>query len=998
VQVISPEVIVTFDVCDLSGLESEVESSALEQLALEAACSDNEPDAAPLNALLVTFSPHDHHLWLNLPSMTADTHSLNNMARELMRCYESCAKATALPDEPLDYLQFSEWQNELLLDVDQAANGRAYWQQFGSKAEIDQLRFRQVNRFQPAVVEVSFTADEVAQIEAYGAAHSTGACAVWLGCWQALLWSTTGARQVVLGYVAEGRRYEEMSDGLGLYAKWLPVAVDVDQERGLHEIVGDASDAMSAAAEQQDYFVLEGGTEESRSFVIGYEYEERWEGAETVGVHFNVREQRVELEPYELKLHCVKQDGRVRAELRYDPEVYEEAEVRKLAGRYERVVRHLIANGAVKLREIAWLSEAERAEIVQQSRGEEQDWGECDVVQLFEAEVRRAGTAIAVICGDEQVSYEELNRRANQLAHYLRELGVGPEVKVGLLLPRSVATVVAVLGVLKAGAAYLPLELQAPLPRLAYILEDAQVPLLLTAETLQEGVPAHWGQTIYLDRDWEQISQRSEANPAAEGGADKLAYMIYTSGSSGRPKGALITRRGLGNYLSWALHNYPLSEGCGSPVHTPLSFDLTVTSLFTPLLSGKTVYLLHEGTGADALVEALQGAETYSLVKLTPSHLEVLRQQLTAAQAARCSRALVIGGEALYEEQVRWWREQAGAVRLFNEYGPTETVVGCCVAEVGRGAARVNGVVSIGRPISNTQMYVLDERLEVLPVGLVGELYIGGAGVCGGYWERAELTAERYLPDPFSARGGARLYRTGDAGRYGREGQVEYVGRLDEQVKVRGYRVELGEIEAELRAQGAVREAAVLLREDQPGSKRLVGYVVAEAGAKVSVNELRQSLQERLPEYMVPTAFVMVEELPLTVNGKVDRRALPAPDSQRPQLEKVYVGPRNEREEKLAGIWSQVLGVEKVGVHDNFFELGGDSIIIIKIIGKMTQIGYEATPKQIHDHPTIAALANVVSMVEASSAEQEEVFEPAPLVNLNDEKLNQLLAEVEFYA
>jgi non-ribosomal peptide synthetase component F len=344
---------------------------------------------------------------------------------------------------------------------------------------------------------------------------------------------------------------------------------------------------------------------------------------------------------------------------------------------------------------------------------------------------------------------------------------------------------------------------------------------------------------------------------------------------------------------------------------------------------------------------------------------------------------LVIGGEALYEEQVRWWREQAGAVRLFNEYGPTETVVGCCVAEV-------EGVVSIGRPIGNTQLYVLDERMEVLPVGLVGEIYIGGAGVCGGYWERAELTAERYLPDPFSA-SGARLYRTGDTGRYQRDGQVEYVGRLDEQVKVRGYRVELGEIEAELREQGTVREAVVILREDQAGSKRLVAYVVAEA--KTSVSELRQSLQERLPEYMIPSAFVMLEEMPLTVNGKVDRRALPAPDSSRPKLEKVYVAPRNEREEKLAGIWSQVLGLEQVGVHDNFFELGGDSIIIIKIIGKMTQIGFEVTAKQIHDHPTVAELASAVS-----ESEPEEVFDSVPLVDLSDEKLNQLLEEVEFYA
>src|SRR6185369_9521738 len=763
--------------------------------------------------------------------------------------------------------------------------------------------------------------------------------------------------------------------------------VEVEEARGLHEIIKDASDAVHAAEEQQDYFIAG----QNRFFAIGFEYEERWDGAEAVGVHFNVHTQQVEQEPYELKLHCVKQNGQVRVELRYDPEVYGAAEVRKLAGRYQRVIQALIGNAAVKLRDISWLSEGEREEVVLQSRGEVKAWGGSDVVELFEAQVSRVGSATAVVSEGEQISYEDLNRRANQLAHYLTEMGVGPEVKVGLLLRRSVAMVVGVLGVLKTGAAYLPLDIQAPLSRLAYMLEDAQVPFLITEENLPEGVPAHWGQTIYLDSDWEQISQQSEANPAVSVSAENLAYMIYTSGSSGRPKGALITRGGLSNYLSWALSTYPVSAGNGSAVHTPLSFDLTVTSLFTPLLSGKTVHLLREAAGAEALVEALQSGASYSLVKLTPSHLEVLRQQLTAEQAARCSHALVIGGEALYEEQVRWWREQAGAMRLYNEYGPTETVVGCCVAEVANEGN--GGVVSIGRPISNTQMYVLDERMEVVPMGLVGEIYIGGAGVGGGYWERAELTAERYLPNPFSERGGERLYRSGDAGRYQRDGQVEYVGRLDEQVKVRGYRVELGEIEAELRAQGTVREAVVTLREDQAGSKRLVAYVVAEAESKVSVSELRESLQERLPEYMIPAAFVVLEELPLTVNGKVDRRALPAPDSQRPELEKVYVAPRNQREAKLAGIWSQVLGVDQVGIHDNFFELGGDSIIIIKIIGKMTQIGFDVTPKQIHDHPTIATLASVVT-----EQENREVFGPVPLTPIQHWFFEQGLTEPQHFS
>jgi amino acid adenylation domain-containing protein len=470
-----------------------------------------------------------------------------------------------------------------------------------------------------------------------------------------------------------------------------------------------------------------------------------------------------------------------------------------------------------------------------------------------------------------------------------------------------------------------------------------------------------------------------------------LAYVIYTSGSTGRPKGTLITHGGLHNYLCWALQTYPVAEGTGAPVHSPLSFDLTVTSLFTPLLSGKRVRLVPEEAGVDGLVEALQSGERFSLVKLTPAHLEVLAQQLSSgAEVGQCSCALVIGGEALLTEQIRFWAEQASGVRLYNEYGPTETVVGCCVYEVGTSSEGLR--VPIGRAIGNTRLYILDARQELVPAGVVGELYISGAGVARGYHERAELTAERFVPDPYSGVSGARMYRSGDLAQHLGTGEIEYVGRVDEQVKVRGYRVELGEIEAVIGEQAGVREAVVVQRDDEAGGKRLVAYVVSEGEFKSS--EMREQLQQQLPEYMVPAVFVRLDEMPLTRNGKVDRKALPAPDESRPEIEEEYVAPRNETETVLAAIWSEVLGVDQVGVHDNFFELGGHSLLATQVISRVRDtFRVELLLRNLFDATTVAQLALVIDEQLAKPPVIE--INSVPMTSESSVDVDALLAELE---
>ncbi|MCL5958373.1 MAG: amino acid adenylation domain-containing protein, partial [Chloroflexi bacterium] len=593
-----------------------------------------------------------------------------------------------------------------------------------------------------------------------------------------------------------------------------------------------------------------------------------------------------------------------------------------------------------------------------------------------------------------------LNGRANQLAHFLRELGAGPEALVAICVRRSLDMAVGLLGILKAGAAYLPLDPTYPRERLAFMLADANPTMLLTQTALSQRLPRHHARVIQLDADWQAIAQHSQANPRSGVNSDNLAYVLYTSGSTGKPKGTLVPHRGLTNYLSWCQRAYPLTEGDGSLVQSSISFDLTITSFFAPLLAGRTVRLLPEEADVETLARGLAERSNLSLVKITPAHLQLLGQQLSRDEAADRTRAFIIGGENLLLEHIDFWQRHAPDTALVNEYGPTETVVGCCVYRIPRGTHQA-GIIPIGRAITNVQLYLLDRHLQPVPIGVPGELYIGGDGVARGYLNRPELTEEKFIPDPFSRDPvGARhavpqqravplLYRTGDLARYLPDGNLECLGRTDQQVKIRGFRVELGEIEAALTQHPGVEDGVVLAREDNVGDKRLVAYLVPQNGAAgkdsavekaaPSVDELRSFLRDTLPDYMIPSVFVVLEALPLTPNGKIDRQALPAPDGARPELDHAFVAPRNPAEQALAGIWARLLGVDRVGVHDNFFALGGDSILSIQVVARAKQAGVHLMPRHIFQHPTIAELAEVSTATRQVEAEQGTVTGPVPL-------------------
>ncbi|HEY1374737.1 MAG TPA: amino acid adenylation domain-containing protein [Candidatus Binatia bacterium] len=576
--------------------------------------------------------------------------------------------------------------------------------------------------------------------------------------------------------------------------------------------------------------------------------------------------------------------------------------------------------------------------------------------ELFAEQAERTPEAEAVVYRDQRLTYRELNRRANQVAHFLRASGVGPETLVGICMERAPEMMVALFGILKAGGAYLPLDASYPADRLTYMMDDAKAPVVLTQQRLREKISTS-AEIVAIDEQWPEIAKQSTERVDSGVKQENLAYVIYTSGSTGKPKGVMIHHRGLVNYLSWASRFYRMWEGAGSLVHSPIGFDLTITTVFGPLMVGQRVTLLPEGLGLDELASALRSQKDYSVVKITPTHLEALAHMLPANELAGRVRVLVIGGEMLRWEHIERWRRHAPATRLINEYGPTETVVGCCIYEARDRVAA--GSVPIGVAIDNMQMHVLDADLRPVEPGSTGEIYIGGAGVARGYLNQPETTAAKFVSVALDGVD-SRLYKTGDLAHALPDGNLEYLGRTDHQVKIRGYRIELGEIEVALARHPTVRDCAVLAREDG-GDKRLVAYIVGRDNHGPAADELRGFLLERLPAYMVPAAFVTLPEFPLTVNGKVDRDALPAPDDRVAAGERPFRAPSETLEIQLAGIWEEVLNVRPIGATDNFFEIGGDSLKAVVLTAKIEEVrGRHIPPALLMEENTIEKLARAI--------------------------------------
>ncbi|RPI94873.1 MAG: amino acid adenylation domain-containing protein, partial [Chloroflexi bacterium] len=552
-----------------------------------------------------------------------------------------------------------------------------------------------------------------------------------------------------------------------------------------------------------------------------------------------------------------------------------------------------------------------------------------------------------------------LNARANQLAHYLRKQGVGPEVLVGICMERSLEMIVGLLGILKAGGAYVPLDPDYPAERLAFMLDDSRASMLLTQTRLVTELPVLAIQVVSLDTTWETVALGSQMNVRSAVHADNPAYVIYTSGSTGKAKGVTVAHSSMVNYLYWVNESLLQGTACKIPALTKPTFDASLKQLFTPLLRGDAVWLVSEEVVAQpSILLHLLDAQAVEAINCVPSLWQAMLNTLQFEQTTQWGKHLkflLIGGESLDVDLVRKTREILPHLQIRNLYGPTEATANASEAKI-----TATEAITIGRPIANTHIYLLDPSLNLVSVGVTGEIYIGGAGLARGYLKRPDLTAEKFIPNPFSNVPGARMYKTGDLARWLPDGNIKFLGRSDYQVKIRGFRIELGEIEATLAALPEVHEAVALAREDTPGDKRLVAYVVPQPEQAIMVAELRSALQASLPDYMLPSAFVFLEQLPLTPSGKVDRKALPAPDTTRSEVG--YVGPRTQTEEILARIWAEVLKLDKVGIHDNFFELGGHSLLAVHLMTRVQQTFQRQIPlSRLFQSSTLAQFAALIA-------------------------------------
>jgi amino acid adenylation domain-containing protein len=618
---------------------------------------------------------------------------------------------------------------------------------------------------------------------------------------------------------------------------------------------------------------------------------------------------------------------RIFGPITYNPDLFDDSAITRMVGNWKTLLTGAAAEPGKHVAELPVLTDAEQDQIVV-------EWNDTRVNYpkdlclhaLFEAQVERTPDATAVVCEEERLSYRELNARANQLAHHLRKLGVGAEVLVGICMERSVEMMVALLGILKAGGAYVPLDPAYPEERLAFMIKDSGLQVLITHEPFRSTLTDQVEKLVRMDKDWPVISQEGRENLASEIEPENLAYVIYTSGSTGRPKGVQICHRSLVNLLTSMRARPGLTEEDSLLAVTTISFDIAALELYLPLMVGaRCVLASRESSGDGQRLWKMLDDYEITVMQATPSTWKLLLQ---SGWPGKADLKILCGGEAMPRELAEQLISRACSV--WNMYGPTETTVWSSLHRVTSSA----GLIPIGRPIGNTQMYLLDRNMQPVPVGVIGELYIGGDGLARGYRNRAELNAEKFIPNPFGCEPGARLYKTGDVARCRADGNIECLWRIDNQVKVRGFRIELGEIESVLREHPAIRDVCVIVREDRPGDPRLVAYVVPAKEQLFSVKDLLSFVKEKLPSYMIPI-LVALERFPLTANGKLDRRALPAPDHVELSDDQSSGGLREPIEELLAGIWTDVLKVERVSIYDNFFDLGGHSLLATQVVARL---------------------------------------------------------------
>jgi len=991
VQVVGPPPEVRIEVEDLA-IEDEAERDGeAARLALDEARRPFDLRRGPLwRARLLRLSEEEHVLLLTMHHIVCDGWSIGVLVRELGVLYEAFTRGEESPlsELPLQYADYSVWQREWLRG-ETLERQLAYWRErlAGAPSLEIQTDYPRTawQTFHGAEVSAQLPAESLGALHELSRREGVTLFMTLLAAWQALLSRYSGQHDVSVGVPVAGRRHEETEQLAGVFVNTLVVRSDLRGDPSFAELLGRVREAALGAYAHQDMPFeklveeLQPERDPSRSPLFQVMFSMQNTPAEVLKlgeVEAGAQQTSLSVTKFDLTLVAAETGDGLQVRLEYNTGLYAAETGQTMLRHFIRLLEGAAARPERPLSSLPLLGEGECDEILRGWNRTAADYPrDACLHELFEAQVGRDPDAPAIVRGAEAMTYGELNRRANQLARRLRDSGVGPEVTVGVCAEHSPEVLVALLAVLKAGGRYLPLDPDSPPQRTALMLEDAGAAVLLTRRELAPAPGAFDGRTFLLDADWGEVAglDGSDLTPAA--GPANTAYVIYTSGSTGRPKGVMVSHRSAVNYVWWAKDAYLRGERLGFALYSSLAFDLTITSIYVPLLTGNPVHLYPPDGPLPPVADILREGKA-GVVKLTPGHLALLSGQDWRASGVR---RLIVGGEALETGLARQiWEAFGGRVELYNEYGPTEATVGCMIHRFDPDRDR-RAFVPVGRGAANARLYVLGERLEPVPDNVVGELYIGGDCLATGYLGRGGLTAERFIPDPFAAEPGGRLYRTGDLARRLRGGDLDFLGRRDQQVKVRGYRVELGEVEAALSAHAGVRACAVEARAGEgvsgSGATRLVAYVVPEGGALPNAGELRRHLHERLPAYMVPSEFVPLAELPLTPRGKIDRRRLPAPCEASAADHDVFVPPRTPTEEALARIWRELLGVERVGAFDNFFERGGHSLLAAQLVYRVREsFAVEAPLQAIFETPALDEYARLVDDLGSGRAPARREF------------------------
>ncbi|NLX97237.1 MAG: amino acid adenylation domain-containing protein, partial [Rhodopirellula sp.] len=929
-------------------------------------------------------TPEDHVLLFAVHHIIGDFWSLVLLMSDLRRIYlaDSHGEQVHLPPLSVQYADYVRWQREMLA----GGEGERLWQYWSRQLAGDLPRLNlPTDRPYPATPTdrggaAVFPIDDGLSLAVREFARAEGVTlfTVLLAAWQVLLYRYTRQADILVGSPAAGRGKRGFEQIFGLLTNMIVLRADLSGNPQFRDFLQQVRQTVLDGLDHQDYpfsllverlqpirdpsrppiyqaaFLMEKShllEEQGAAALMMGQSGATWELG---GLKMEPFGLRAESTPFEISLIVEDGAGRLAGCIQYNTDLFEETTVQRLARGYVQILAAITTDPQQRVARITLLPDAERSRMLRV-------WNDTDAVwatsacchDLIDERAIASPDRIAVVCGHRSLCYKELQEQSNRLARHLRGLGVRRGTVVGICVERSVDMVVGLLGILKAGGAYLPLDPAFPRDRLALMLEDSAAMVLVTEQSLAADFPAYTGELVCLDAQRHEIARESCDRLDASAGPEDLAYVIYTSGSTGLPKGVEVSHRALSNFL----HSIERTPGLDASdvllSVTTLSFDIFGLELYLPLVCGACVVVADRlAVGDPVRLGDLLVRSGATVMQATPATWRML---IDAGWTGAPGLKAMIGGEALAPQLAHRLVALCGS--LWNLYGPTETTIWSTAAEVTPGFDRV----TIGRPIANTQIYLLDEHLQPTPIGVSGELCIAGAGLARGYRNRPELTAERFVPNPFSQEPGSRLYRTGDLARWLPDGRIECLGRMDHQVKVRGFRIELGEIETALAAHPDIRQAVVVARPDATGQNRLCGYVVSEVGGALAIELLRDHLRPRLPDYMIPSTFMVLDAFPLTPNGKVDRAALPIPDAVRPELQQQYVAPRTPTEELLVGIWAEVLGLEQVGVRDNFFELGGHSLLATQVVSRIrSRCQVDLPLRELFEDPTIATLGAAV--------------------------------------